>query len=245
MTESTFPGAGARGITHVFPKLELNAQALKYAAAQILNFNMFGIPYASPNVCGYFRSDDFSQGDLENLCVRSFQLAFVTPWAVYNTNATNEISALSEAGRRQVRANLEARLSFVMYTRTELYKIQNIGGALVRPLFAEFANDFGLYTPDMVDTVMYGDYIKVDFMFDPAIANKDVILPPDSMWLSLFDYELIFPEGTIARLETKLEHPIILQKEGSIIPIQHILVLDAKSTSGLKNAGTRLSVLLD
>lgn len=92
---------------------------------------------------------------------------------------------------------------------------------------------------------MFGDYIKVDFMFEAGIANKDVILPPNSMWLSLFEYDIIFPKDTVARMETKLEHPIILQKEGSIIPIQHILSKDAKSTSGLKNSGTRLSVLLD
>ena len=132
-----------------------------------------------------------------------------------------------------------------MYTRTELYKISNIGGALVRPLFAEYANDIGLYTPDMVDTVMFGDHIKVDFTLEAEVPNKNVILPPNSMWLSLFDYKLIFPTETVAIMEAKLEHPIILQKEGSIIPIQRILSKDAKSTSGLKNAGTRLSVLLN
>lgn len=74
-------------------------------------------------------------------------MGFVTPFAVYNSNSV-DIDKLSEAGQRQVQSNLEARLSFVMYTRTELYKIQNIGGALVRPLFAEYANDIGLYKPD-------------------------------------------------------------------------------------------------
>lgn len=53
-----------------------------------------------------------------------------------------------------------------MYQRAELYKISQVGGALVRPLFAEYP-EINLYTPDMVDTVMYGDSVKVDFMLEP------------------------------------------------------------------------------
>lgn len=33
VSDSTFPGAGAKAITHVFPKQDLTAAALKYAAA--------------------------------------------------------------------------------------------------------------------------------------------------------------------------------------------------------------------
>lgn len=74
---------------------------------------MFGIPYASPNVCGYFRNATFTP-EQENLCIRSFQLAFVTPFAVYNTNGS-DITSMSPKGRLAVRYNLEARMSLIMY----------------------------------------------------------------------------------------------------------------------------------
>ena len=96
ISEGTFPGAGSRGIAHVFPKQDLTAQALKYAVAQLFNFHMFGIPYASPNICGYTRGSTFTT-DQEELCIRSFQLAVVSPFAVYNTNGA-DIYALSAPG---------------------------------------------------------------------------------------------------------------------------------------------------
>ena len=82
---------------------------------------MFGVPYASPNICGFYRGTSFT-ADEENLCVRSFQMAFVTPFAVYNTNGT-DINKLSVLSQLAIRYNLEARLALVMYQRTELYKI--------------------------------------------------------------------------------------------------------------------------
>jgi alpha-glucosidase (family GH31 glycosyl hydrolase) len=58
---------------------------MKYDAAQILNFNMFGMPITGHNICGFTRDDSFPS--TKELCVRSYQLAFVTPLAVYNSDA--------------------------------------------------------------------------------------------------------------------------------------------------------------
>lgn len=69
-----------------------------------------------------------------------------------------------------------------MYQRSELYKITQIGGALVRPLFTEYPY-IPQYTPDLVDTVMYGDALKVDFIFEAGKTGKTVIQP--GSWLDL------------------------------------------------------------
>ena len=75
---------------------------------------MFGIPFASPNICGYNRAADAFDAPTENLCIRSFQLAVVSPFAVYNTNGA-ELSALSPSGQLAVKHNLDARMSLLMY----------------------------------------------------------------------------------------------------------------------------------
>lgn len=184
---------------------------------------MFGIPYASPNVCGYYRDATFTP-EQQNLCVRSFQLALVSPFAVYNTNGP-DISSLSPELINAVHNNLNARMSLVMYARSELYKISQVGGALVRPLFTEYGH-VKEFTPNTYDTVLYGESLKVDFVFSSDIADKTVILPPYSMWLEIFNYEYIFPEtsgGNTKLMTTSLNHPIVLQKEGTIIPIQNII----------------------
>jgi alpha-glucosidase (family GH31 glycosyl hydrolase) len=71
------------------------------------------------------------------------------------------------------------------YQRTYLYKISQVGGALVTPLFVDYIQE-NIYTPSMVDTVMYGDALKVDFVFDSDKQTKDIILPSGSYWLDVF-----------------------------------------------------------
>lgn len=103
-------------------------------------------------------------------------------------------------------------MSLIMYQRTELYKIENIGGALVRPLFTEYP-EHAYYTPEMVDTVMFGDSLKVDFVLsDQNTTTKKVILPEYSLWLELFTYNRVYAEqgGNFVTLETYLNYPIIL-----------------------------------
>ena len=171
---------------------------------------MYGVPFASPNLCGFYRGSDFTQ-DEEYLCVRSFQLAVVSPFAVYNTNGT-DMNRLSVFSQRAIANNLEARMALLMYQRTELYKISKYGGALVRPLFTEYPY-VKAFTPDMVDTVMYGDSLNVDFVFDPEALQKVVYLPPYSIWLDIFTGDRIAPTvegGNNVTLEVYPTHPIIL-----------------------------------
>ena len=85
ISENTFPGAGAHAIGHVFPKLDLVNTTLAYAVTQILNFHMFGVPYASPNFCGY-GWPLVPTVEQEKLCMRSFQISFISPLAVMNTD---------------------------------------------------------------------------------------------------------------------------------------------------------------
>lgn len=57
-SDSTFPGAGRLGIGHVFAQTDNDWNNLKYSLAQILNFNMFGMPYSGHNICGYYQPAD-------------------------------------------------------------------------------------------------------------------------------------------------------------------------------------------
>ena len=78
ISDATFPGAGRQGIGHLLPRDNLAYDSLRTDLANMLNFNLFGIPYVSPNLCGYEISDDME------LCIRSMQLSIVTPLAIIN-----------------------------------------------------------------------------------------------------------------------------------------------------------------
>ena len=146
---------------------------------------------------------------------------------------------------RAIRYNLEARMSYVIYQRTEMYKNSIAGGALVRPMFAEYPQD-PHFNATMVDTVMFGEALKVDFQFDTDDANKDVLFPLFTNWLEVFFQELIVIEDDPVKIQSApFNYPMVYQKEGTIVPFQHIIKTGARSTMGLKDTAVRFTVFLD
>lgn len=87
----------------------------------------------------------------------------------------------------------------MIYTRSELYKIQKIGGALVRPINADYPEIGSTYS---YDSVLYGDSLLVEFNFEPNIHNKFIRLPAVN-WYNHNNSEVI--NGT-AQNEPKLFH---------------------------------------
>jgi alpha-D-xyloside xylohydrolase len=99
---------------------------------------MFGIPNVGTNLCGYYDTDD------QELCARYFEIAIVSPLAVFNkANSTipSKPFGLDEEYMSIAYSALQQRLSLMIYMRTNLYLIQKFGGALVKPLIAVFPND--------------------------------------------------------------------------------------------------------
>ena len=62
-SSSTFAGTGQYAV-HPLAKMTRTWDHMKYSIAQIMNFNMFGIPFTGADVCGNSPSDDTQpQGD--------------------------------------------------------------------------------------------------------------------------------------------------------------------------------------
>ena len=153
--------------------------ALNYSVAGILGFNMFGIPYVTPNICGF---NTYNSAATPNACLKTFQLAFISPLAVaYNDHdpLTTQIINGNLLLGEQVSSLLYQRLNYITYTRSELYKISKSGGALVRPIFADFSEAGYSY-----DKVLYGDALLVAFNFQSTQQMKNIILP-NTDWLNL------------------------------------------------------------
>lgn len=56
-SSSTFAGTG-KYAQHSLAKMTRTWDHMKYSIAQIMNFNMFGIPFTGADVCGNRKSDD-------------------------------------------------------------------------------------------------------------------------------------------------------------------------------------------
>lgn len=69
----------------------------------------------------------------------------------------------------------------------------------------------------MLDAVMYGDALKVDFIFDPKTTTKKVI--QSGTWFDVMKNELRTARDGYITYEGNYESNIVLQKQGTIIPI--------------------------
>ena len=62
-------------------------------------------------------------------------------------------------------------MQYLIYMRTELYKIEKNGGSLIRPLISEYSLQVE-FAKDNMTSVMFGDHIMVDFSFEQNQTSK-------------------------------------------------------------------------
>lgn len=96
-------------------------------------------------------------------------------------------------------------------------------------MFAEFSHYGNLYTPDMVDAVMYGDAVKVDFLLEPKQVDKTLIQPGN--WLDLTTFQILTSaaNNTYKYTGSNIAN-IVMLKEGNIIPLQFVKGMSIQST---------------
>lgn len=81
LSRSTFSGSG-RYTSHWLGDNWRKWEYMRYSIAGIMNMNMFGIPHAGADVCGFFGKKD------DELCARWTQLAAFYPFARNHYNRT-------------------------------------------------------------------------------------------------------------------------------------------------------------
>lgn len=178
ITDSTFPGAGSQSIAHLIPNKLSDWSQLKKQLNSMLNFNMFGIPYVSPDLCN-MEEVNF---DAE-LCARSFQLSVVSPIAIKADISKSLFDDTTKVLTSSIATSLKIRNMLLVYQRTELYKLQENGGALLRPFFTDYPHDRELLQSNLT-SFMYGPAIKVDFATQKDQKTISAYFPENN-WLNL------------------------------------------------------------
>lgn len=83
-SSSTFAGTGQYA-AHSFGKMTRTWDHMRYSIASMMNFNMFGIPYAGADVCGQIESSsDQNVAEQQEICARWYQLSTFYPLARTN-----------------------------------------------------------------------------------------------------------------------------------------------------------------
>jgi alpha-glucosidase (family GH31 glycosyl hydrolase) len=209
---SSFPGSG-----HYAGRwLGDNQSAwshLHHSIIGVLEFNLFGMPYIGPDICGFF------QDSTMELCARWMEVgAFFTfarnhnglGWADQDPGLWPEVGAAS-------RSALLIRYTLLPFLYTLFHQVHVSGGTVLRPLHHEFPTDVQTHS------------IDTQFLWGPAFLITPVITQgatsvtgyfPNARWYRYADGILESARGSSATLTAPLEFIPLHVRGGYILPTQ-------------------------
>lgn len=184
LSRSTFSGSG-QYVNHWLGDNHRTWSDMKTSIAGVMNFQMFGIPLAGPDTCGFF-----GEANQDELCGRWMQLAQFYPFArqhrdKYGGGGPNEIWRMPEPYKTWAKDSLFSRLQWIRHMYTCLYRMHDEGYTCFDPLFFHYPNDTQTYN-DTEHTFIVGDAIKVSPVLTPLNeSEKYQAYFPAGEWVSL------------------------------------------------------------
>jgi alpha-glucosidase (family GH31 glycosyl hydrolase) len=207
---------------------------MKYSVAGIFNMNMFGVPHAGADVCGFFGNKD------DEMCGRWTQLATFYPFARNHYNLTNcvgvaegtpcppatpsEPYTLSARYKTMATNAIFDRLSGARFIYTQLAKVHKKGGSMFSPLFYYYPTETMAYQ-FIESTIMIGDYLKITPVMEAGSPANLYSFFPKDIWVNFFKWSEIVdtrnsPTAQFELLLTSDEHVMTHIRGGSIVPWQ-------------------------
>lgn len=218
LTRANFVGSGmfaSKLLGDNFSKWEY----LRYSITGLYNFQMFGMPLAGADVCGFLGDAD------EELCMRWMQLGAFYP-LTRNHNDANAKDQEPYRWPKVARASRNAirqKYSILRYYYTKLFEVSANGGSVIRPLFFECPKDAKAHGKRN-ETFMIGPALMVA----PVLTPKTSIVSPyftNEDWFDLFSKKKIMEyykpakEGAIINITTG-DYVSVFLKGGNIVPFQ-------------------------
>ena len=197
LSRSTFAGSG-KYMQHWIGGDQGSWMDLRYTIAQVMNFNMFGIPLTGSNVCGFkgYGDEGKTEDDMQELCARQMQLATFMPIARQRImdekdNTTNfhnkDIYMLKEPYKTMSVNAMFERLRYQRLLYTCLFDAQMSGESCVEPLFFHYPTDDETYK-DMEHSFMYANALKVTPVLEKGAKTVKSYFPKGH-WVNMNDFK--------------------------------------------------------
>ncbi|OAJ62015.1 alpha-glucosidase [Paraburkholderia ginsengiterrae] len=116
----------------------------------------------------------------------------------------------------QVAALIKLRYRFIPYLYELLWQSHSAYEPVTRPMFAEFPHDPRCLADG--DDMMLGSSMLVAPVVKAGQSERDVYLPSGTRWVSYWSGNA-FDGGQTVTLPAPLEQPVVLLREGSVIPL--------------------------
>lgn len=213
LSRSTFAGSGCYTIHWTGDNLSSWAD-MRSSVAQVINFNMFGIPMVGADICG------FRGNATEELCVRWSQLGAFYPFS-RNHNSIGSIpqdpASWNPEAMEAIKDVLRVRYVILPYLYTLFYRAHLFGESVVRALAFEFPLELGCHS---VDTqFMLGSCLLVTPVLEEGRAEVNGYVPSGD-WINLSTGQREHSYGEMKHFKAPLNVLPILLRAGCILPIQ-------------------------
>eukprot|EP00117_Sycon_ciliatum_P022886 scpid16282/ scgid19611/ Sucrase-isomaltase, intestinal; Sucrase; Isomaltase len=227
ISRDSFVGHGMYGSVWTGDNVATENQ-MKLSINQIMNFNMFGMPFVGSDICG------FANSTTPELCARWAQVGSFYPF-MRNHYAIDkdrqEFWRFDQKYQVGMKASIRQRYSLLRYMYTCLYKSHRLGDPTIRHPMFEWPDIDEMVNNE--DSFLIGNHVRItaNFDTDPNPADFKSFFPKGK-WVDYNTYNYTVVEDTVEELKLYegFKYTNIHIKEGSIIPFQ-----DASEESGVKH----------
>jgi alpha-glucosidase (family GH31 glycosyl hydrolase) len=225
LSRSTFPSSGSFGGTW-FGDNTFAPEYFSYSISGVVSFQIFGIPFAGPNICGY-------SGYLtEDECYRWMQLGSALPFSRMNYDDSDPSHIYPyQAMSTNPHWALIIKYILLKYYYTLMYQTAINGGTYVSPVIFNFPTDNN--TLQMTDThFMIGKSLLVSPILKRLTIQVSTYFP-NANWYNFHSHkkEVTFnptaKEGTKLLLMDPWKYINIHVLGGNIIPYQPDIYLNS------------------
>ncbi|NXE82841.1 LYAG glucosidase, partial [Cochlearius cochlearius] len=227
------PAAGGFTMGSV-PEVLQSPDALCTPPAEVLLFNLFGVPLVGADICGFV-------GDTsEELCVRWTQLGAFYPFMRNHNDhgaRPQEPYAFGPAAQAAMRNALRLRYSLLPFLYTLFHRAHSAGETVARPLFLEFPEDPNTWAVDR--QLLWGGGLLVTPVLEAGKTEVSGYFPAGT-WYSLAGDSTIHSRGQWILLQAPLDTINVHVRAGHILPLQE----PAFSTAESRKKGMALVVAL-
>ncbi|KAK6185390.1 hypothetical protein SNE40_007635 [Patella caerulea] len=215
LSRSTFVSSG-KYVAHWEGDNNSDWYDLKISIPEILNFNMFGIPFVGCDLCGFFGTTT------DELCTRWFQLGTFYPFmrnhrdnkGPHQDPMSPDFTSTTQAS---IKKTLLLRYRILPYLYTSLYLSHTTGQGVARPLFFKYPTDQTTLTID--DQFMWRDGLLVSPVVTQGGQQVEAYFPNDR-WFDFYDGGEIASTGKKVTLQAPIDKINLHIRGGTIIPVQ-------------------------
>ena len=201
---------------------------MKLSINQIMQFNMFGIPFVGGDICG------FADNTTPELCARWAQVGAFYPFMrnhYAHKKNPQEFYRFDEPYQSGMKQSLRQRYSLIKYMYTLLLQSAVDGTPTVRHLMYDYPD-----IKEMVynqDSFMIGKHVRITANFDNSTTPQTLkSFFPKGTWVDYNTYDVIQVIKKVEEIElyNGWNYTNVHVKGGSVVPFQ-----DASAESGIKN----------